>query len=422
MGCQARCYAGCNLQHRFRPSRRGQSREQPDALQPVFSRAAAVFLENSGVFAGVDNVFVRPFFSRAIGLSNTQFAAAPVPIDVGVRYVERNADRALAGMFVRQRGTERQSAANFGVVRYLQNFGAQNSVGAMLTHRYDDASQSLNGLSFLGRHNTTFTADALWRPVDELTVTATISGSLDNPVTNASSPNASSSGGLAGSFFAGYNTNTMYAGTAHSFATERYLPGTGFVAQSNTVFHNPGGYAIVRPKERTWWRRLDPGAFLELYHNASDGTFQQASVDIFPLWFYFQDNAFVRYSVVPTWQNINFDFAPLGVEIEQRRYFYVRHVAVLSSDASAQFSASLRGEWGGYYNGALTTLYGSLRFVPIPNIALTAEYERNQFFDAGAKRSANASIYRQSGLYASVLTQHYNNTYMDALWKIFSTT
>jgi hypothetical protein len=90
--------------------------------------------------------------------------------------------------------------------------------------------------------------------------------------------------------------------------------------------------------------------------------------------------------VTPTWQNINFTFAPVGVNIEQGRYFYVRHILQYSSDASAQFSFVARGELGGYYNGALTTLYGSLRFVPIPNIALTAEYERNQFFDVGARR------------------------------------
>ena len=345
-----------------------------------FPERRQFFLENSGVFPEVDNSFVRPFFSRTIGLENTQFAANPVGLDAGVRYVERNADRAMAGMFVRQRATERQSAANFGLVRYVQNFGAQNSVGAMLTHRYDDASQILN---FSGRHNTTFTADALWRPIDELTVTAMISGSSDNPLTDASRPGIQSSTGLAGNMFAGYNTNTMYVGTLHSFATERYLPGMGFVAQSNTVFHNPGGYAIIRPKERTWWRRWDPGAFLNVYHNANDGTFQQASIDIFPLWFFFQDNAFVRYSVIPTWQNINFDFAPVGVEIEQGRYFYVRHVLQYSSDASAQLSGVVRGEFGGYFNGTLTTLYSSIRYAPLPNVALTAEYERNQFFTIG---------------------------------------
>lgn len=336
-----------------------------------FPERRQFFLENSGVFAGVDNAFVRPFFSRAIGLANTQFAAIPVPIEVGMRYVERNADRAIAGMFVRQRGNDAQSAANFSILRYVKNFGAQNNIGAMLTHRYDDASERLN---FGGKHNTTLTLDGLLRPTDELTITATLTGSLDSN---------SSRLGSAANVFAGYNTNAFYVGTLHAWATEKFLPGMGFVAQSNTMFHNPGGYAIIRPKERTWWRRWDPGVFLELYHNLNDGTFQQASLDIFPIWFFFQDNAFVRYSVAPTWQNINFNFAPVGIQIERGRYFYVRHILQYSSDASAAFSFVARGELGGYFNGALTTLYGSLRYAPLPNIALTAEYERNQFFNVG---------------------------------------
>lgn len=339
-----------------------------------FPERRQFFLENSGVFAGVDNAFVRPFFSRAIGLANTQFAATPVPIEVGMRYVERNADRAIAGMFVRQRGDDAQSAANFGILRYVKNFGAQNNIGAMLTHRYDDASERLN---FGGKHNTTLTLDGLLRPTDELTITATLTGSLDSN---------SSRLGSGGNVFAGYNTNAFYVGTLHAWATEKFLPGMGFVAQSNTMFHNPGGYAILRPTERTWWRRWDPGVFLELYHNVSDGAFQQASLDIFPVYFFFQDNAFARYSVVPTWQNINFAFAPVGVEIEQGRYFYVRHILQYSSDASAPFSFVARGELGGYFNGALTTFYGSMRYAPLPNIAFTAEYERNQFFDVGIRR------------------------------------
>jgi hypothetical protein len=61
----------------------------------------------------------------------------------------------------------------------------------------------------------------------------------------------------------------------------------------------------------------------------------------------------------------------------------VRHVLQYSSDASAQLSGVVRGEFGGYFNGTLTTLYSSIRYAPLPNVALTAEYERNQFFTIG---------------------------------------
>ncbi|MCS6807895.1 MAG: DUF5916 domain-containing protein [Bacteroidota bacterium] len=390
-----------------------------------FPERRQFFLENSGIFPEVDNSFVRPFFSRTIGLESTQFAARPVAIDAGVRYVERNSERALAGMLVQQRPTEQQSAVTFGLLRYLHNIGTQSSAGAMLTYRYDNRSDALHTN---GRHNVTFTLDALWRPVDELTVTAMLSGSWDNPLPSSHTtqhPTVLPSAGLAGNLYAAYNTNHLYIGTAHSFATARYLPGMGFVAQSNTVFHNPAAYAVLRPTERTWWRRWDPGIELELYHNANNGKFQQASLDIFPLWFYFQDNAFVRYSIVPTWQNIDFDFAPVGIAIAQGEYFYIRHIIQYSSDASAPLSCTVSADFGEYFHGRLTTLYGSVRYAPIPHIALTAEYERNQFFEVGRHRenliteiiTGGARLAASPQLQLSVFYQ-YNSFDRRARWNV----
>ena len=51
----------------------------------LFPERRQFFLENRGLFAGANDI-IRPFFSRSIGLSSTQFNAAPVPLDVGARY------------------------------------------------------------------------------------------------------------------------------------------------------------------------------------------------------------------------------------------------------------------------------------------------------------------------------------------------
>ena len=60
-----------------------------------FPERRQVFLENSGIWAGAGNNFVRPFFSRTIGLSNA-FNATPAPLDAGARYTDRNEKRTLA--------------------------------------------------------------------------------------------------------------------------------------------------------------------------------------------------------------------------------------------------------------------------------------------------------------------------------------
>lgn len=158
----------------------------------------------------------------------------------------------------------------------------------------------------------------------------------------------------------------------------------GFVFQKNVIWHNPGGYYIWRPKNIPWIRRYDPGAFFNYYHDASDPrNFQQASIYLFPIYLFFTDGSFIQYAIFPTWQNINFDFAPLGVAIEQDNYFYTRHQVNFNTDRSAKFSLSGNLNWGNFYNGKRTTVSGGLRFAPIPHIAFTLDYEYNNLRNLG---------------------------------------
>ena len=109
----------------------------------------------------------------------------------------------------------------------------------------------------------------------------------------------------------------------------------GFVRQTNVIRHNPGGYYIIRPKKMDWIRRWDPGMFANYLHDATDPTqFQQASLYIFPIFTWFKDNSFFEVSATPTWQNINFDFAPLGLQIEQDNYYYTRYLVQYNTDQS----------------------------------------------------------------------------------------
>ena len=103
-----------------------------------FPERRQFFLENSGIWAGGLQQSIRPFFSRRIGLQG-EFNATPAPIDIGTRFTQRTAKSALAGLFVRQRETDNSAAANFGVVRYLKNYGRENNIGLMVTHRLDDS-------------------------------------------------------------------------------------------------------------------------------------------------------------------------------------------------------------------------------------------------------------------------------------------
>ncbi len=336
-----------------------------------FPERRQFFLENSGIWSGGLQQAIRPFFSRRIGLQG-EFNAAPAPIDAGARFTQRTEKQALAGLFVRQRETSTSAAANFGVLRYLRNYGRENNIGVMVTHRLDNEYGEL-GLE--SNNNTTVTLDGQIRPTSEWDLQYILTTSIDEETGDT---------GLAGRFFAGNSTNKFYYGWVTEYTDEKYNPRMGFVRQRNVIRHNPGGYFILRPKSISWIRRWDPGSFVNFNHDAEDpSSFQQASLYIFPIYTWFKDNSFLEMSFTPTWQNINFDFAPLGLQITQDDYYYTRYLIRYNTDQSKKWSASVQYEFGDFYNGKRNTVKASGRLAPFPQVALTVDYEYNDLQNVG---------------------------------------
>ena len=267
---------------------------------------------------------------------------------------------------------ESAAAANFGIVRYLKNYGKENNIGIMATHRLNEKN---SGLGLNSNSNITLSVDGFNRPTDELTISYLASGSYDE---------TSNTNGLAGNVFAGYTTNKMYWGWLTNFVSRDYNPGMGFVFQNNVIQHNPGGYFILRPEKTSWIRRWDPGVFFNYFHDFENpANFQQGSIYLFPIYTWFKDNSFVQYSVTPTWQNINFDFSPLGIDIGQQRYYYTRQAFEYNTDRSRKLSANVEYGWGGFYNGKRSTIIGGIRYAPIPHAAFQFDYEHNNLKDVG---------------------------------------
>ncbi len=336
-----------------------------------FPERRQFFLENSGIWAGGRQTSIRPFFSRRIGLQGN-FNAAPARIDAGTRFTLRDEKKAIAGLYMHQAETANSAAASFAVARYLQNYGRENNIGMMVTHRLNETSEDL-GLST--QNNSTITLDGLIRPSSIWSLLYLASGSIDHEENRT---------GFAGRIFAGRSASNSFWRWVTEATTDNYNPAMGFVRQKNVIRHNPGGYWIVRPKKFPWILRWDPGFFVDYYHDASDpGNFQQANIWLFPIWTYFTDRSFLAYSIFPTWQNINFDFAPLGVPIAQDDYYYTRHRIRFNTDQSKKWSLNGTLEWGSFYNGRRTTSSGGLRLAPSVNVAFTADYEYNRLKDLG---------------------------------------
>ncbi|HYE56381.1 MAG TPA: DUF5916 domain-containing protein, partial [Chitinophagaceae bacterium] len=381
----------------------------------LFPERRQFFLENRGVYAGADVRGLKPFFSRSIGLSNTQFNAEPVPIDVGIRYTDRNQKRTLAGLYVRQQSTAYQGAAHFMVGRYLKNYGAQSNTGLMVTHRLDEPDTQKG---FNSRNNTTLTWDGFIRPKADFNIQYLISASRNN--TNDSI-------GFAGNFWVEYQASKWYGFSKTTYIDRKYVPGMGFVFATNTLYHNPGGYYIWRPKGKLGKliRRWDPGAYINLYQHAGNLQLQQADIYLFPVYIILQSGGFIEYAITPTWQNIDFSFQQLSIPIEQKKYFYTRQYVAYNTDQSKKLSLASKYEWGRYYNGNLQTLLLTGRLAPLPNIALSCTYERNHFRDLGLYRedletdliTASLRLAYNPRIQASVFYQ-YNSFDQQGRWNV----
>lgn len=338
----------------------------------LFPERRQFFLENSGIYAGADVRGLKPFFSRAIGLSNTQFNADPVPIDAGMRFTNRNQKQAFAGLYVHQRSTDMQPASNFAVLRYLRNYGKQSNIGVMLTHRLDEANATKG---FAEKNNTTFSIDGFVRPKDDFNIQYIITGSRNN--TNDSI-------GLAGNLWVEYTPNKLYAFWKTTYIDDKYLPGMGFIFTSNTFYNNGGGYYIWRPNKglaSKLIRRWDPGVFIETYQDGNKLRFQNGNLYIFPVYIIFKDNSTLEYAIYPTWEQ--FFFNPLGFTVAPGKYYYTRQQLRYNSDASKKISGGINYFRGKYYDGRLEEINLSLRIAPHPKINFTGSYQLNKIRSLG---------------------------------------
>lgn len=263
---------------------------------------------------------------------------------------------------MRQQSTDKQGASNFGVMRYLRNYGKQNNIGVMLTHRLDEADA---GKGVLQNNNTTLTVDGLNR-LKKFTVYYLASASRNN--TNDSI-------GYAGYIKANYITNDWYLFANVKTVSEKYLPAMGFVFQNNVTRFNTGGYRTWHPKKNVlgFIRRWDPGMFITSYHNATDLKYQTIELDLFPIWIFTPGNGLISFDIFPTWEQ--FYFTPLSIQVKPGKYFYTQWNPSYSTDASKKISGRAGYQFGNYYDGKKSELRTSLRLAPIPNIAFSVAYQ-----------------------------------------------
>lgn len=355
-----------------------------------FPERRQFFLENASLFgAGVGpnpdfsggSMRIQPFFSRSIGLDNT---GSPIPIDAGARLVYRSLKRNFGGLLMRQRGTGQSPATTFAVGRYSQNFGAQNRIGGLFTVRQQsDLSMGADSVR-PGVTNLVGAIDGFFRFNE--------SHSLSTMLIQSASTDGRGRG-MAGYAQYYYTSNQWKVWWTQSVVTKNFNPGVGFVSRGNVIATTPGIYWYNRGR----WipfkkviRAFEPGVTVELYHQASTRRLTEQVISLNPIWFNFQRGGFFGVIINPTKQNLTEGFEPLGVRIAPGVYHYTRYQYWNASDPSRKLSYSANYETGRYYNGKLGTLDFTLRYAPLPHIALAGRWVRNQFRNVGEERTSPA--------------------------------
>ena len=359
-----------------------------DRFSVFFPERRQFFLENANLFNASVTNWIRPFFSRRIGLDD---AGNPIPIDGGVRLTNRSSRQELGFLAMQQQSLGLSPEASFGVLRYSRNFEGQSRLGGLVTWRRDESLVD-DDVTRPGNQNFTYTVDGLWRPNQSFGLNAMFSASSDDQLGD----------GLGSQLWAFYENNWLYVGLLEYFNKD-YEPGVGLeILDTNYVMHSPAVSLDLRPD---WLpesvRSFNPGVEAYIFQSSENGDTLFGYAPIRPFRVLFQNGAQVGLFVEPNWQRLDEPFFPIGIEIAPGNYDYTRYRLELESDQSAAFGASLDMESGDYFDGELTTYTFSGRFAPNPHIELSADLEFNQIRNLGVTSvSDDTRLYGVNLLYA----------------------
>lgn len=338
----------------------------------LFPERRQFFLEGAEIYTNRAWSTLQPFFSRRIGLDEQ---GNLIPIEAGARLMHRSTKQTLGALAIRQRAHQNNTAANFLVTRYARNLSSQSRIGGMLTYRHDEADTSERVIN-----NTMIAVDGFIRPGQKVNMYWIASGTRTRGRINDQ--------GYAAATWAFYNTNDFYIGHIQAFISEAYNPRSGFVDDRNYVLSSPAITYKWRPHWRPRFvRQINPGVSALIYHRHSDWVFREGFINFRIVDIDFQNGGRMFCSVIPNWQNLFRPFFPIGIEIAQGRYDFLRYRFGYRSDFSRRLATEFSYTAGSYFDGRLGAFIYNLRISPGPHIACIMSYEYNQIRKLGVEQA-----------------------------------
>lgn len=331
-----------------------------------FPERRQFFLENSDLFNPSITTWIRPFFSRRIGLGNN---GSPIPIDAGARFVNQNSSYQLGALAIRQRSIDNSPSSNFGVLRYSRNMSGQSRLGGMFTYRNDE---QINNTS--ANNNFTYTIDGFHRFNQSFSVQGMISSSYDDVTKD----------GLGGQFLISYNNNFLYVGLLEYY-NRNYNPGVGLeILNDNFIMTSPAVNLDLRPDWLpSFIRSYNPGIYAYIFHSSVDGNHLFSYGGLNAIDINFHDGSNFSFTIEPNRQDLETSFFPVGIEVAPGSYNYTRYYLRASTNPSAKISGGINTSFGSFYDGSLERYTFSTRLAPIPHIEFEGSYQLTRIHDLG---------------------------------------
>lgn len=346
-----------------------------------FPERRQFFLENATLFsaglAPIDEVtggsmYIRPFFSRTIGLDKD---VNPVAISAGSRYVHRSDKNNFGAILMRQGASDGYHYTNFGVGRFSRNFGKQNRIGGIVTTRQNPEF-----------NDNTFALDAFVRFSTELSYSGMVSNSGNGK---------NQEQGWAQYNQLMYRTNQLTIYWTQTYVDQHYKPSMGFVSRTNVLSNSQGiSYNLRKPWYPKWLRSVEPGIYTEYYHSITSRKLTERTVLFSPFWATLQNGGVVGMYGQFNYQFLESEFVPLNIKIAQGKYDFFRYGYYVSSDQSKKYSAFINADLGGFFDGKSNLYTLKANIAPIPHVNFGLSLERNELRDLGAlKQSKDINLW-----------------------------
>lgn len=357
-----------------------------------FPERRQFFLENASLFGtGLNfepeksgNMRIIPFFSRKVGLNEDR---VPIPINFGLRLVNKDLNRNSGLMYVNQGHDSDRS--DILILRHVQNLGKQHRVGILYT-----------GNQLESKFNQTIALDGFFRITNKQNINFMLIGSAR--------PNSKlrSSGFLQYQ----YRTNNVNHWFTSSFVENDFNPELGFVSRQNVISNTLGSELNYRGKNLPFKkiiRAFIPNMNVNFYNSPETLNLQEFVFNVSPIAFNFHNNANFLFGGQHQIQIIDKPFYPVGLEIGVGDYIFNRFFINARTDPSYKINLDYKFSMGGFYSYKLNEHIFKISYLPIPHIGFTVGFNRNYIRSSSDFTRTINLINAESRIYLNPRLQFY---------------